>query len=153
MEKSPKDVTQSVIKRGARQNRKEEVSMWLSNRQGQKREEEHLAQLGQVTVAGEETAVYLSGERRQVQQISPGGYHWRPREGESVLVVKAGEEGEPCLLGREAPREKAVQAGEIWISAGGEYGILLRPNGEIALHGWVYANGELLSSPVPKEEV
>ena len=75
--------------------------MWMARQQGQEFLQESAADCGQVTVDGPELAVALAGERRQVGRWLPGGYHWTPRRGESVLVVKSGAEGEACLLGVE----------------------------------------------------
>lgn len=60
--------------------------MWLSKERGRKTAGEPRAECGTVTV-GDPTAVYLTGERRQVAVCSPGGYAWRPQVGEDVLVL------------------------------------------------------------------
>lgn len=63
---------------------------WEQERRAQVREPD--AQLGLVTLGGEETAVNLGGERRWLRVCAPGGMRWRPKEGSQVLVLKSGEE-------------------------------------------------------------
>lgn len=61
---------------------------------------EPTAEWGAVTV-GEPAAVYLAGERRGLPLCCPGGFAWRPKPGDEVLVLKAGAERErPYILGR-----------------------------------------------------
>ena len=75
--------------------------MWLSQRR-QTELEEAAAELGQVTVPGAPAGVALAGERRDVALCLPGGYHWTPKRGDTVLVVKGGAEGAPCIVGTPA---------------------------------------------------
>lgn len=51
----------------------------------------------------------LAGERRDVALCLPGGYHWTPKRGDTVLVVKGGAEGAPCIVG--TPAGQKVPAG------------------------------------------
>ena len=126
--------------------------MWLSSKgQQTQAEEESPAQLGEVTVSGAETAVFLSGERRNIQLVSPGGYHWRPQEGETVLVLKTDGEAGGCLLGRAA-EPSPFAPGSIWISPDGENGIALGKGGDIRLVGNSYLNGVLFSVPAEEEQ-
>lgn len=120
--------------------------MWLSDKKQKTRPEEETAQLGKVTVQNNETAVFLSGERRDVKAALPGGYHWRPRQGDAVLVIKAGEEATPCLLGKQGTAQKKLNPGEVWISLNGENGIWLKQDGTVHLEGEVYINGQRLSA-------
>ena len=65
---------------------------------------EAAADLGLVTQGGDPAGVYLGGERRWVAVCAPGGYQWRPRTGDKVLVVRAGDQREiPCLAGVRQP--------------------------------------------------
>lgn len=66
--------------------------MWTWEQERRRRAEEPYAQLGMVTLGGAETAANLGGERRWLGVCSPGGYHWKPRQGEQVLVLKSGQE-------------------------------------------------------------
>jgi len=111
--------------------------MWLAKRT---RSGEPSATLGQVTILGGE-GVALEGERRNVPVCSPGGYHWTPKEGDSVLVVKCGAENAPCVAGqREDTMPPAV---EVWISVAENAGIRLKQNGDIVLKGNVQVDGVL----------
>ncbi len=122
--------------------------MWLSRKQKEFREEaEGPAQIGEVTLGGANAAVFLSGERRNLTPVSPGGYHWKPKERDQVLVLKSGQGEAASLLGCAAAAPSWLGSGEIWISAGGESGILLTRQGEIHLRGPVFLNGRPLLLP------
>ena len=115
--------------------------MWLSEQREQAVSPQGCALTGPVTLAGDPAAVWLEGERRGVRVYAPGGYHWVPRAGEEVLVLKAGREGEsPCVLGSAAAPGEALQPGEVRIEGGGA-SVTLRENGQICLSGQVYING------------
>lgn len=69
--------------------------MWLSKKlAAHELQDVASAQDGTVTIEGEETAVFSSGEKREVKTVGPGGYEWQPRKGEDVLVVRGGTFGE-----------------------------------------------------------
>ena len=74
--------------------------MWITDRQVREDLTEPAAELGLVSLSGG-GAVTLAGERRNVVLCLPGGYHWAPRRGETVLVVKSGPDRAPCVTGRE----------------------------------------------------
>ena len=61
--------------------------MWMAKGNRQELLGEPPAELGQVTLSGDQVGVALAGERRNVVLCLPGGYHWRPSRGETVLVV------------------------------------------------------------------
>ena len=61
--------------------------MWTANRKREGRTEECAADQGIVTLGGDPAAVYLGGERRWVSLYTPGGYQWRPKAGDKVLVL------------------------------------------------------------------
>ena len=63
--------------------------MWLSRQGRGNGNAETSAELGTVTLAGARPSVYLSGERRDLPLMGPGGYLWRPAPGQRVLVIKA----------------------------------------------------------------
>lgn len=115
--------------------------MWMARQQGQELLQESAADCGQVTVDGPELAVALAGERRQVGRWLPGGYHWSPRRGDTVLVVKSGAEGSPCLVG--TLDEAALEPGEVVLSTVQGTGIHLKPDGRILLRGTVEIEGTL----------
>lgn len=115
--------------------------MWISEERVKKTAAEPAAEWGAVTVAGP-AAVYLGGERRKVALCCPGGYAWRPRVGEEVLVLKAGPEAEqPYILG--VTRTEALQPGQVRVGTA-ECGLLC---GEaLELTGPVTVNGEELEA-------
>ena len=120
--------------------------MWLS-RQTAGNRRTAAADRGRVTIGGMTPAVYSGAERRNLPLFGPGGYYWRPEQGDSVLILKTGEEGEaPCVLGREAAGE--VAAGEILIANGRGASIRLGADGSIRLTGALYLNG----APFPPTE-
>ena len=92
--------------------------MWTTESRRRQAVEESGAEVGQVTLSGSPCGVSLGGERRLLPVYAPGGYSWRPRTGERVLVLKAGEEREePCVVGSEqAP--SALKPGEVELSGG-----------------------------------
>ena len=115
--------------------------MWLSQRR-QADLEEPAAELGQVTLSGAPAGVALAGERRDVTLCLPGGYHWTPKRGDAVLVVKGGAEGAPCIVG--TPAGQKVPAGEVFLSVKEGVGIRLTADGRICLVGPVEVSGSLL---------
>lgn len=79
--------------------------MWISEQGRRRTEPDGTALVGRVTLPGDPAGVYLAGERRELPVFGPGGYVWRPEEGEQVLVLKTGQAGEaPCVAGRPAGR-------------------------------------------------
>lgn len=141
--------------------------MWLSKREGHGKKEPAEALTGPVTLSGGELGVWLEGERRGVAVFSPGGYHWAPRVGDQILVLKAGENGEqPCAVGVAqseslSPGEILIQSGgaAIWLSPDGELqlstgkgAVSMTPNGRIAVTGAFTVNGEVVGPlPLPEE--
>jgi hypothetical protein len=132
--------------------------MWTSNRKTEGRSVEAAADLGLVTLGGDPAGVYLGGERRWVAVCAPGGYQWRPRTGDQVLVVKAGDQREiPCLAGVCQPeiqeKEEPLEAGAVRITGGSgrmdlnAKGVVLDGK-ETSLKGRVTVNGERLEDLV-----
>lgn len=118
--------------------------MWTSERSRRLPIREAEAELGLVTLGGDPAGVVLGGERRQVPVYSPGGYFWRPREGERVLVLKTGGEAEaPCVVGA-VPEQTELQPGEVYVK-GGSSAVRL---GEDCLE----LSGEVTVNGVPLEE-
>lgn len=117
--------------------------MWLSNRQKTQVAEEAKAEFGEVSLSGAQIGVYVSGERRNVEVLSLGGYHWRPQLGEQVLVLKAGQQGEqPCILGTPLTELGSLEEGEVMIMGpNGDSAIKLGQGGVVDLIGTVYVNG------------
>ena len=118
--------------------------MWLSRKLAQHElQDVASAQDGTVTVEGEETAVFSSGEKREVKTAAPGGYEWRPRKGSEVLIVRGGMFGEDAYaVGEAAKEESGLAPGEVRIRsalAGTE--IVLRNNGRVEINGLLFVNG------------
>ena len=129
--------------------------MWTSNRKREGLSQECAADQGIVTLGGDPAAVYLGGERRWVSLYAPGGYQWRPKAGDKVLVVKAGDHREiPCLVGKrpdELSEEDELPPGSVRIHSGtgvvllNEEGLTLQGD-EVALEGDITVNGQSLQS-------
>ena len=126
--------------------------MWTSNRGLTGRTEEAAADQGTVTLGGDPAGVYLGGERRWVSLYAPGGYQWRPRAGDKVLVVKAGDHREaPCLVGRRVESEEELEPGAVRIQGGSGTALLSQAGvtltgDTVALNGTVTVNGQNLEN-------
>ena len=101
--------------------------MWLSQRR-QTELEEAAAELGQVTVPGAPAGVALAGERRDEALCLPGGDHWTPKRGDSIVGTPAGQK---------------VPAGEVFLSVKNGVGVRLTADGRICLVGPVEIAGSL----------
>ena len=129
--------------------------MWTSNRMVEGRTQEAAADQGVVTLGGDPAAVYLGGERRWVSLYSPGGYQWRPKAGDKVRVVKAGDQRElPCLVGKRPDPlsdEEELEPGAVRIHSG-TGAVLLNQEGlsltgdTVALEGEITVNGQELEA-------
>ena len=114
--------------------------MWMTNRQVREELTEPAAELGRVTLSGG-GAVALAGERRNVTLCLPGGYHWTPRRGETVLVIKSGPDCAPCVTGQAGTGNTAP--GEVVLSVAEGTAIRLKAEGGIAVTGQVEITGGL----------
>lgn len=117
--------------------------MWLSKKLTQHEiQNAASAQSGTVTVEGA-AAVYTSGEDRDVKVASPGGFFWKPMNGENVLVIKGGVFGEEAyIVGAVQQDDGGLNAGEVRIaSARGNAEIVLRNSGRVDINGSVFING------------
>ena len=116
--------------------------MWMTERGGKRRETKEAARVGSVTLPGDPAGAVLDGERRELPVFGPGGYVWRPVQGQQVLVITAGPDGEqPCVAGMRDGIEWALAPGEVLIYSGGA-SILLRNDGLISILGTVLINGK-----------
>ncbi|MDO4813244.1 MAG: hypothetical protein Q3995_07000 [Eubacteriales bacterium] len=117
--------------------------MWLSRKLTQhEKQNTASAEAGAVTIDSGEIAVYSSGEDRNVQVASPGGFFWRPQSGERVLVIKGGTFGEEPFIVGTVRNGEALPAGEIRIApAKGNAEILLHNNGRVEINGTLLING------------
>ncbi len=115
--------------------------MWLS-RQTAPTRRSAAADRGVVTIGGGAPAVYSGVERRSLPVYGPGGYFWRPAQGDGVLILKTGGDGEaPCVVGREMDPAAVPEAGEILITNGG-VSVRLGRDGRIYLTGELMLNGK-----------
>ncbi len=126
--------------------------MWLS-KQNAGLHEEIPAEVGSVTMSEPDIAVYTDTERRKVPMYGPGGYRWRPKTGENVLVIKTGDEN--CAVGTETSAGN-IGAGEICIESDGNAKIFLKNNGaveisasSIILKGYVNVEGGFFVNGTP----
>lgn len=128
--------------------------MWLSSQSRKAQRSGQGAETGVVTLEGEKTAVYLAGERRDLPVLSPGGYCWRPAEGETVLVLKSGADGEELWVAGMPGDGTDLAPGEVRIQSR-RAAVFLGNDGSIDLRGTVKLNGvpmEELFEPKVKEE-
>lgn len=101
------------------------------------------AEFGTVTIGGGSVGVMTDSERRGLKVYGPGGYVWRPRTGESLLVLKCGEEGaQSCVAGTEPPAAPPnMENGEIYITSASGTSLYLKNDGRVLLTGQLYING------------
>lgn len=125
--------------------------MWLTEKiNEQLRRQTDPALRGTVTVGGSSAAVWSRGEEREIPVAAPGGYLWHPRRGESVLVLKGGEDGaERYIAGAMAQEAEALEEGEVCICSAGGAKLYLRNDGSFELFGALYVNGELYINGEP----
>lgn len=116
--------------------------MWMTDRQAREDLREPAAELGQVTLSGDSAGVALEGERRNVTLCLPGGYHWTPRRGDTVLVIKSGPDCAPCVAG-QAMEDRALVPGEAVLSVAEGTSIRLLAQGGIEITGAVELTGSL----------
>ena len=123
--------------------------MWIAERERRRAEESQAAALvGRVTLDGDPAGVYLDGERRDLPVFGPGGYVWRPRLEQQVLVLKAGERGEaPCVAGTPCGGTWDLKPGEIVIHSG-EAVIRLEEDGTVDVTGRLTVNGKTVLTAV-----
>jgi len=112
--------------------------MWLS-KLGKENNRNRTAETGAVTLTGETVAVELDSERRGLPVFAPGGYYWRPKLGQKVLVLKT-EEG-ACVVG--VPSD-GVADGEVGMKAEGGATVTLSGDGCVRL-GPAVEIGEVLT--------
>lgn len=123
--------------------------MWTSSQSRiAKGVSESQADLGVVTVSARESGVYLGTERRWLPVMAPGGYRWRPRLGDQVLVLKTGLQGESgCILARQEDRADELLPGEVELT-GKDCRVKLNAAGAVELWGDVTVNGVSLEQMI-----
>jgi len=121
--------------------------MWISKKL-LRRAAAAAAELGETTIGGESAAVLTEGENRDTLLIAPGGYHWLPRSGQRVLLMRCGQ-GETVLCGTEADDSPALAPGEVYITTENGTSVHLKNDGSICLRGSVQVEGALAVNGVP----
>ncbi len=111
------------------------------------KEAEEPAASGTATIGGENAAVYTDRELRGLPVYGPGGFTWRPRAGQELLVIKRGGEGF-CIAGAKQGSVPGLENGEICISSGGAQ-ILLKNSGSVRIAGRVEIEGGLFVNGSP----
>lgn len=105
------------------------------------------ADQGSVTLGGNPAGVYLDADRRWMQVYAPGGYQWKPKARQQVLVIKSGQQGESsCVAGRLVEEDGMLKPGEVTISSDAGAKISLTNEGKICLAGAVEVGGEDLEA-------
>ena len=114
--------------------------MWLSKRTVL-RETESGADAGTVTIGGGEPGVMTALEERDMAVYTAGGYIWRPKAGDSVLVVKC--EGGSAVAGKAMEKAAAeMEGGEVYIKSD-KASVHLKNDGRIEISGRVNIVGSL----------
>lgn len=122
--------------------------MWLSKQIRRERPESE-ADLGVTTISADRSGVLSKGEVRDLPIYGPGGYFWRPGNGESVLVIKGGPGGEESCIAGAAQAESGIEPGEILIRSAGGASLRLRNNGSIEVKGTLSVTGSLMINGKP----
>ena len=128
--------------------------MWIAGwlRRTEEPQETAQTESGTVTIGGSAAGVLSRAEERNIPLAAPGGYAWRPKNGERVLVIKGGTLGEERYVAGslDAAREDMeLGDGEVCIYAeGGGASITLRRNGHVEIEGNLFINGAMY---VPSE--
>lgn len=116
--------------------------MWLSKKMTEATQEETpSASLGEITISGDSSGVLLDSEQRGVSLISPGGFRWRPKTGQTVLVLKTGE-GESVVAGAVQQDAGVLQGGEMMLCSD-RASIMLKNDGSISVQGNLSVSGDL----------
>ncbi len=115
--------------------------MWLSSRRPQISPRQ--ATTGEVTIGGANAAVYTDSEKRNAVFFSPGGYFWVPGAGQSMVVIKSGDNETYCM-GREVTSMPVeMEEGEVYIVSGGNASIYLKNDGSVQISGDVSVTGRM----------
>lgn len=114
--------------------------MWLSKKLNRETDSPG-ACVGAVTIGGENAAVFTNREARNLGVYAPGGYLWKPRKGDSVLVIKGEGESEDCIVATKIGGQLGgMESGEVYIHAGGA-SIYLKNDGSVCINGKLMING------------
>lgn len=122
--------------------------MWISQQGRHAGRQEHDARLGVVTAQGEQAGVYTDGHQRLLPVVAPGGYRWKPGNGQQVLVLKTGADGEAaCIVAQQEMQDNGLKPGEVELYGPG-CSVRLDADGRVWLQGTILVNGVSLESMV-----
>ena len=114
--------------------------MWISQQSKLGNRQQRHAQVGVVTAQGESVGVYTDGCQCLLPVVAPGGYRWKPKNGQQVLVMKSGADGEAaCVVARHDQTDHALNPGEVELYANG-CSVKLDETGTVRLNGAVLVN-------------
>ena len=117
--------------------------MWISRKMSEASHGgDSYASLGQITIGGEETGVLTESEKRNIPVVSAGGFSWRPKTGQDVLLIQT-DEGEKVITGvLHQGSGTALQDGEVEICSDGA-AITIGNNGIVTVLGNLKLEGNL----------
>ena len=122
--------------------------MWISQQGRHAGRQEHDARVGVVTAQGERVGVYADGYQQALPVVAPGGYRWRPQNGQQVLVIKTGADAESaCIVAQQEESTNELNPGEVEVY-GPKCSIKLGTDGRVRLNGTVLINGVSLESMI-----
>jgi hypothetical protein len=114
--------------------------MWLSEKAATRKNAPPPAEVGTATGGA---SVFTETEKRNLPVCAPGGYAWRPKFGDDVLVIKCADGASRVISALSNPQE-TLESGEVLIYSGGA-SIHLKNDGRVLICGEVYINGVPLS--------
>jgi len=116
--------------------------MWLSKKAANGQTDSAINR-GEVTIGGLRPAVYTGAEQRGIGVCAPGGYAWKPKAGDDVIVIKC-DDGEAQIAGMCMDGEgDNLNGGEVCIKSDGGASAFLKNDGSIILKGDIFIDGRL----------
>lgn len=118
--------------------------MWLSQKASSAVNEADTGQgIGQVTIGGEQPGVLTDCENRYLSVASPGGYVWRPKAGQQVLVMKCPDGTNVAAGAVEQSPATELENGEVCIMSDGGAWIAVKNDGSVQVTGSLTVDGDL----------
>lgn len=120
--------------------------MWISQQGRCAGTREHDARMAVVTAQGEQAGVYVDGHQRWLSVAAPGGYRWKPQNGQQVIVIKSGADAEMThILAQQETDENDLEPGEVELYGRG-CSVKLDTEGRVRLQGTLLVNGATLEA-------
>ncbi|MBQ3134764.1 MAG: hypothetical protein IJB75_03000 [Oscillospiraceae bacterium] len=120
--------------------------MWISQQGRCAGKQGHDARTAVVTAQGEQAGVYMDGHQRWLPVAAPGGYRWKPRTGQQVIVIKSGADAEATyILAQKEAGDCDLKPGEVELYGNG-CSVKLDAEGRVHLQGTLVVNGTALES-------